>query len=158
MEEFNTDLQTAISEAKCFNAEIVKHLKNYGITEDKIEVLKKMYEANVNLFNTIKVEFINSDYFSKLPFNVLMCVTSIKSIKPQEDLLKLDDKRRGLLFKLLNDRGYKVYWPAYLNSLLTNLNKEEFKEYVDSINVDELTDEQLKKTSIILITQINRKI
>lgn len=84
---------------------------------EKQQLIKKLIEVNRSLFDTLLLEFYNSDLFTKLDFDMLTYVTTIENT--QKSLINFSKKEKDLFFKLINTFSREYYYPPYFASLST---------------------------------------
>lgn len=127
---------------------------NNNIPLNKQIILKKLFENNENLFNSIKIEFINSDYFDKLDFNLLQAIVSLDE-NVQLDFLKISGNRRDLFYEIIDRFSKKYYQFPYVNALLNNFNNGKFENFLNSVNIEILSDEDYLNISYLLTAKEN---
>ncbi len=129
-------------------------ITNNNISSNKHSTLKKLFENNTNLLKSIKIDFINSDYFEKLDFNLLQAIVSLDETV-QLNFLKINGQKRTLFYEIINRFSKTYYQFPYVNALLTNFNNEKFKALLNSINISELTDNDYLNLSYLLTAKEN---
>ena len=134
--------------------ELNDFIRNNNISSEKQEILKKLYENNTKLFNMINTDFINSDYFENLDFNLLQAIVSL-SQDVQLDFLKITDNKRNLFYQIINKFSKRYYQFPYVNSLLRNFNSGKFDSLLGSIDINILTEEDYSNLSLILTSKEN---
>lgn len=116
----NKDFIDLLSQANNdFNYIIVNELRNKGINDEKIDIIKQLYKNNKRLFSTLNLEFVKSEIFKDIEINLLNRIVSLEIT--QNEILSLDNKKRSLLLFMTNNYSKNSYMPAYFSALLKNL-------------------------------------
>lgn len=131
----------------------INSLIENNISIEKIDILKELYKYNNNLLHSINLDFVSSDYFTSLDFNMLKYITTIE--ETQKDLLKLDQKKKTIFLFLINKYSKLFYYPPYFQALLTNLCDSKYDLLINEINIYGLTEQECRRLSIILTSKKN---
>ena len=83
---------------------------------EKIQLIERLIGTNTKLFNTLLLDFFNSDIFLKFDFDMLTYITTIENT--QVTLLKLSKKEQNLFIKLINTFSREYYYPPYFAILI----------------------------------------
>lgn len=129
--DFNTSFTNLIKQNNYkINNTIIEELRNnYNLSDNKINILLVLFKNNINLFETINLDFVKNNYFELLNIEVLKLLTSIEPV--QKDLLKLSDKKLNIFLSLISNYANTYYWPPYFNSLLHNLTSNKFEQLIN---------------------------
>lgn len=129
-------------------------IENNNISTNKQIILRRMYENNKNLLKNVNINFINSDYFDRLDFNLLQAIVSLDE-SVQLSFLEITDNKRELFFQIINRFSKQYYQFPYINSLLINFNNSKFDKFLNNINIETLTEEDFLKINYILTAKEN---
>lgn len=135
-------------------AELNNFINQNNITESKTKTIQELYKNNNELFQRLDVNFVNSDYFDRLDF---FLIQNIVSLDPsiQKSFLNIKGNNRELFLQLINRFSKKYNQFPYVNALLINFNNQEFYNLINSVNLEELTEEDYKNLSDTLIGKKN---
>lgn len=150
MNDYFTNLT---SQMNTLNDNIIEELRKNGISDESIEIIKKLYDSNVKLFTTLNFDLVKSDLFIQFNLEMLKHITSLEKV--QKDLLNLDDKKRDIFIFMINNFSNNIYWPPYFSALLKNLNSNEFDSLISDININDLEQKDLIRLSSILTSKKN---
>ena len=136
-----------------FNDLILNELRNNGLDDKSIDIIKSLYESNRQLFSTINFDFVKSEMFKHLKIDMLKYITTLEIT--QKDLLSLTDKKISLFLFLIDNYSNNYYWPPYFSALLKNLKGNEFDSLINDINLEDLNRNNLNRLSCILTSKSN---
>lgn len=136
-----------------FNDLIINELRNNGLDDQNIDIIKSLYETNNQLFSTINFDFVKSEIFKHLKIDMLKYITTLDLT--QKELLNLDSKKISIFLFMIDNYSNNLYWPPYFSALLKNLNGNEFDSLINSINLEELNQNNLNRLSCILTSKNN---
>ena len=136
-----------------FNDLIINELRNNGLDDQSINIIKTLYKTNNQLFSTINFDFVKSGIFKHLNIDMLKHITTLELT--QKELLNLDSKKINIFLLMINHYSNNLYWPPYFSALLKNLNGNEFDSLINSINLEELNQNDLNRLSCILTSKSN---
>ena len=134
--------------------ELNSFIKNNQISLDKQLILKKIYENNKNVLKTINIDFIKSDYFEKLDFNLLQATVSLEE-NVQAAFLNITGNKRELFYQIINRFSKQYYQFSFVSALLINFNNGKFDTLLNNIDVNSLTDEDYINLCNILTAKEN---
>ena len=115
------------------------------------DVLTRMYEKNNDVVRTIDFKMLDERYldlFGEDKINIISCYPEI-----QRSLLEMNDKQIEILCKCIDtytEKNDTDEWNILASYIIKNING--FEKLTDSINVEELTQEDLESLIKILQT------
>ena len=134
--------------------ELNNFIANNNISLNKQNTLKKLFDNNENLLRHIRIDFINSDYFDKLDFNLLQAIVSLDE-NVQLDFLKISGNKRDLFYEIINRFSKKYYQFPFVNALLNNFNNGMFENFLNGVDIKLLNDEDLLNICYLLTAKEN---
>ena len=121
---------------------------------EKIQLIERLIGTNTKLFNTLLLDFFNSDIFLKFDFDMLTYITTIENT--QVTLLKLSKKEQNLFIKLINTFSREYYYPPYFAALINTLDKKEYSDFIESLpEIESLSNEELRNISLLITSKRN---
>ena len=121
---------------------------------EKIQLIERLIGVNTKLFDTLFLDFFNSDLFFKFDFDMLTYITTIENT--QESLLKLSKKEQDLFIRLINTFSREYYYPPYFAALINSFDKKEYSDFIESLpEIDSLSEEELRNISLLITSKRN---